>query len=154
MTKPTDTEAIADLEVKSLQCDVLALRRDRELDRKEFTEFASSCAVNFAALTQNLASLNASFAKFFATQPEVEMEEDDSPDKHLPSGQGSTVHNNGPPTGAQDVEVIVDPNKQTRPHTAPAGVGRLFDHKGRELNLDSTPKATYKHPNAGSKPKD
>jgi hypothetical protein len=46
--------------------------------------------------------------------------------------------------------------KATRPFTAPAnlntdavGTGVLHDHTNRELQLDGTPKQTYRHPNFG-----
>lgn len=150
MGKPSDSESTEGLEFKAMQCDILQLQRDREQDRKEFREFAQSCAVNFQSLQTNFESMNNNFAKFFATQTEVEVEV--TPGKDLPSGHGSSVQL--PLKGVAEDDANVAPTKQARPQTAPAGSSRLCDHKGRELNLDSTPRATYRHPNALYKPED
>jgi hypothetical protein len=140
------------LELKSLQLDVLTLQRQREEDRRDFLEFTQNVAENFQKMQDNFSTIQANFAKFFSSRAEGGQAVA-SPDKEIPSGTGSNIPLL-PRTNADNAQQQQAPVKGPRPQTAPPGSGRLFDHNGRELHLDSTPKLPYRHPNALYKPED
>jgi hypothetical protein len=71
MAKVSASETIEDLELKSLQLDVLQLQRKREKNTKEFLEFTKTMAANFETMQDNFTTIQANFSKFFSSQDEV-----------------------------------------------------------------------------------
>lgn len=135
MAPPEDSENSVALELASLQLDVKTLQRYRDVDKKEFAEFAQLVQANFVELQNNFTCIQANFAKFFTTTANVILDTHEDEDEELQAatpGQGSNT--------LQDKQ------------QAPTGKGKLFDENGRELNMDGTLKVPYRHPNAAGQP--
>ena len=123
------------LELQSLQLDVQTLQKHREEDMVEFLALSETVKKNIASIQKNFISIQSNFERLFA-------------DRNTEEGEDSLVGNSSshPHTPPNPVHMSA-PSVQQQQKTV--GNATLQDNQGKELNLDGTPKAPYRHPNFG-----
>ncbi|KAI4989305.1 hypothetical protein ZWY2020_036622 [Hordeum vulgare] len=140
----------ADLQLASLELDIKTLQNSREEDRREFQEFRTMVSKNFVTMQGNFDNIQENFRKLLmdqgAEEEQHEHSEEGSAQKRVeevhspvfPAGRPKQLVNCTPPSvqgHEKEVPVIV------------GGTAVLRDHTGKELNLDGSTKAPYRHPN-------
>ena len=156
MTKLSESEDTGQLEISSLQLDMKTLQSDRESDRKEFVEFCDTVQSNFSNIETNFSAIQANFERLFAAVPLTPAVEPQTQDPAAILNPAAESPGQGSVQMPSPKRPTFQHNPITRPLTAPGnlnsqpiGAGKLYDHTGKEVNLDGTPKVPYHHPHYG-----
>ena len=133
----TDTNSLI---VESLQLDVQCLQKYREEDKQELSEFRTHVNNNFDSIQKSFDNIQSNFEKLFAAKgiETAEIQEEEQ----IVEKAGTTPET---PNGAASANSV----KQAQETGQASGKHILQDMQGNELNLDGTPKSTYRHPNYG-----
>lgn len=129
-----DSSSTANLELQFVQLDVQTFQKNREQDRLDFEDFRDHVQNNFQSLQKTLGEMQGTLSKFISGFPKPRDQPTQSPE--VAQGSGQHVQTPQGPL-KQPAEVV----------TTPAGSAVLVDQlTGKELNLDGSSKAPYRHP--------
>ena len=121
-----------------MQLEIKTIQQNREIGKKEFTEFTAASNKNFHDIQENFAVMQKNFETLFA----------------LTKGKNPELPPLIPHSDAQG-DIVTTPeqgsvNKPVKP-VKPVGTTRLQDPSGHDLHLDGTVRQPYKHPNTAGR---
>lgn len=152
MSNPVDWGDTAGLQLQSLELDMKTLQWYREEDRKEFKDSQTLVTRNFVTMQKNFDEIQENFKLLLINTEQEEVLDEQSAQGSAQPKQHQTQCPAVQPGRPKQLQAGTPPSVGMPEKEAQQVVGTavLRDVQGKELNLDGTPKAPYRHPNFGT----